>query len=231
MRLYKIRYHFVLVMVLAELYSYSCVAGGVSLGTTRVIYPQDAKEVSLSLSNSDEKQLFLIQSWVEDAEGQSSSDFVITPPLFVSRPQGENIIKLRYVGERLDSNKEHVYWLNSKSIPSTDREETKGRNILQFAVLSRIKVFVRPKGLDISSFEAPEYLAFTKTDNGIQVANLSPYYITVVNLKVDGQASPNKMLAPYSEYKVDISESSVNMVTYQTINDYGANSTERKFVF
>jgi len=41
-------------------------AGGVSLGATRVIYPGMAKQTSLSITNSDQKTRYLIQSWIED---------------------------------------------------------------------------------------------------------------------------------------------------------------------
>ncbi len=45
-------------------------AGGVVLGATRVIYPQGNKQVSLAVTNTDEKALFLIQSWFTDSEGK-----------------------------------------------------------------------------------------------------------------------------------------------------------------
>ena len=56
---------------------------GVALGATRVIYQADQKQVSLGVNNSDDRNTFLIQSWVENSDGKKDGRFVITPPLFV----------------------------------------------------------------------------------------------------------------------------------------------------
>ncbi|MBG2690786.1 fimbria/pilus periplasmic chaperone, partial [Klebsiella oxytoca] len=42
---------------------------GVALGATRVIYPAGQKQVQLAVTNNDEKSTYLIQSWVENADG------------------------------------------------------------------------------------------------------------------------------------------------------------------
>lgn len=55
---------------------------GVALGATRVIYPAGQKQVQLAVTNNDEKSTYLIQSWVENADGAKDGRFVITPPLF-----------------------------------------------------------------------------------------------------------------------------------------------------
>lgn len=61
------------------------VQAGVALGSTRVVYPADQKQVSLGISNNDDKSTFLIQSWVENEAGDKTNTFVITPPLFVMK--------------------------------------------------------------------------------------------------------------------------------------------------
>lgn len=52
------------------------------LGATRVIYPAGQKQVQLAVTNNDDNSTRLIQSWVENADGQRDGRFVITPPLF-----------------------------------------------------------------------------------------------------------------------------------------------------
>ena len=42
---------------------------GVALGATRVIYPAGQKQVQLAVTNNDENSTYLIQSWVENADG------------------------------------------------------------------------------------------------------------------------------------------------------------------
>lgn len=54
----------------------------VIIGDTRVIYPSDMNEVSILINNLDKETLFLIQSWVEDKNGNKVDNFIITAPLF-----------------------------------------------------------------------------------------------------------------------------------------------------
>ncbi len=62
---------------------------GVALGATRVIYPAGQKQVPLAVTNNDENNTYLIQSWVENANGVKDGRFVITPPLFAIQGKKE----------------------------------------------------------------------------------------------------------------------------------------------
>lgn len=44
-------------------------AGGVALSSTRVIYDGSRKEASLTVNNKSTTDEFLIQSWIDDANG------------------------------------------------------------------------------------------------------------------------------------------------------------------
>ncbi|SQK77442.1 Chaperone protein fimC precursor [Tatumella ptyseos] len=46
---------------------------GVALGATRVVYPSNQKQVSLGISNNDDKSTYLIQSWIENAAGNAKT--------------------------------------------------------------------------------------------------------------------------------------------------------------
>ena len=95
---------------------------GVALGATRVIYPAGQKQVQLAVTNNDEKSTYLIQSWVENADGAKDGRFVITPPLFVMKPQKENTLRIMYVGpNNLPADRESLYWVNVKAIPSAEK--------------------------------------------------------------------------------------------------------------
>lgn len=58
---------------------------GVTLGATRVIYPAGQKQVQLAVTNNDENSTYLIQSWVENADGVKDGRFIVTPPLFAMK--------------------------------------------------------------------------------------------------------------------------------------------------
>lgn len=80
-----------LLLALAVVFCTPRAEAGVALGATRVIYPAEQKQVTLGVSNNNDKDTFLIQSWVENDDGQKEGRFVITPPLFLM--QGKKKIR------------------------------------------------------------------------------------------------------------------------------------------
>ncbi|WP_333012608.1 fimbria/pilus periplasmic chaperone [Kluyvera sichuanensis] len=202
--------------------------GGVSLGATRVIYPQGSTQTSLDVNNTDGKSIFLIQSWIEDSKEAKSSDFVITPPLFVMKAKKENTLRIMYVGPNsLPTDRESLYWVNVKAIPSA-ASDIKNKNTLQIAVLSRIKLFVRPKNLPMNSIDAPTKLRFHETGNTLTVKNPTPYYVTLVQFHAGSATLPNTMVAPMAQADVKLPANGQGGITFQTVNDYGANTATQK---
>lgn len=196
-------------------------AGGVALGATRVIYPQGEKQISLPVTNSDTKDVFLIQSWVSDAEGNKINDFVITPPLFVIQPKKENTLRIMYVGQNnLPQDRETVFYVNSKAIPSADKSKQSGSS-LQIATQSVIKLFVRPLKLSTPALDAPKTLRCELSGTNLKVTNPSPYYVTLVQLHVGGKKLENDMVPPKSSKTIHVAGAG-GSVTFQTLNDYGA---------
>lgn len=196
-------------------------AGGVVLGATRVIYPQGNKQVSLAVTNTDEKALFLIQSWFTDSEGKKSNDFVVTPPLFKLMPKKENTLRIIYVGANpLPADRESVYYLNAKAIPAVS-EAAQNSNTLQIATQSVIKLFYRPQGLAVPPIEAPAMLRCNLEGSMLTVRNPSPYFVTMVNLQVGKTRIANMMVPPLATERVDV-DNLTGDVTFQSINDYGS---------
>ncbi|MEC5341966.1 fimbria/pilus periplasmic chaperone [Brenneria populi] len=204
--------------------SHAVLAGGIGLGATRVIYPAGATQTSLTVNNSDDKSRFLIQSWVEDSSGNKTSDFIVTPPLFVANPKGENTLRIMYTGKPLPTDRESIFWMNVKAIPSVNKNELQDKNVLQLAVLSRIKLFVRPANLAISSTDAPGQLHFSRVNETARIDNPTPYYITLVNINRSGKKLPNVMVPPMGYISIPLPAGTSGDLTYQTINDYGGNT-------
>lgn len=86
--------------------------------------------------------------------------------------------------------------MNVKAIPSVNKAKTENNNVLQLAILSRIKLFVRPNNLAMQPEEALSQLRFERVGSHLKISNASPYYITLVNLKLGGQTLDNIMIAP-----------------------------------
>ncbi|AZI88550.1 molecular chaperone FimC [Kosakonia sp. CCTCC M2018092] len=196
--------------------------GGISLGATRVIYPAEAKQTSLAVNNSDNNSRFLINSWIEDEQGQKVKTFAVTPPLFVSEPNSENTLRIIYVGPPLPGDRESLFWLNVKAIPSVEKESLAGKNVLHLAILSRIKLFVRPSTLTDLVQEAPEALSFALEGNTLKIANASSYYLSLVNMHINQRKVNNVMVAPKKSTQVALPPDARGDLTFQTVNDYGA---------
>ncbi|MCS2153204.1 type 1 fimbria chaperone FimC [Scandinavium goeteborgense] len=203
-------------------------AGGIALGATRVIYPADAKQTSLALSNSNKQERYLINAWIENATGQKEKTFVITPPLFVSEPNSENTLRIIYAGPTLATDRESLFYLNVKAIPSMDKNNGENNNVLQLAILSRIKLFVRPNKLETQPLQALDTLAFTRSGSAISINNPSPYFITLVNLQMGGKKLDNVMVAPKTSATVTLPAGAQGALSWQSVNDYGAITPARR---
>lgn len=196
-------------------------AGGIGVGATRIIYNENAKQTSISVTNTDSAAVYLIQSWIEDEVSNKSDHFVLTPPLFIIQPDKENLLRIIFSGEKLPSDRETLYWLNVKAIPSQSSNTEPDGSSLQFAIVSRLKLFYRPKNLPISSSEAIKKLQTIKNGSVVTFDNPTPYYINVANISSNGKFLETRSLAlaPFTKKTIDISP--VKEMTFQVINDYG----------
>lgn len=202
--------------------------GGVSIQGTRIIYPQNARQESLSVHNSSPNDSFLVQSWVEDASGHKSHDFVVTPPLYLSGPKNENTLRLMRVGGQQSSDRESLYYFVSKAIPSIDDQNGTAKNVLRIAAATRIKLFVRPAGLTPSVDKAPSLLSFRRAGGELEITNPSPYYLTLTDIKAGGKSLKDVMVAPKSSVSERLPAGSGSELTFHNINDYGAISATQR---
>jgi len=203
-------------------------SGGIALGATRVIYPADARQTSLAITNSNKQERDLINAWIENDRGQKEKTFAVTPPLFVSEPDSENTLRIIYAGPPLATDRESLFFMNVKAIPSVNKANLEGKNVLQLAILSRIKLFVRPKNLAMQPEEALSQLKFERAGNHLKVSNPSPYYITLVNLQLGGQKLENLMIAPKNAAQQVLPAGVSGTLSWQSVNDYGAITPARR---
>ncbi|EOB12254.1 Chaperone protein fimC, partial [Nosema bombycis CQ1] len=89
-------------------------------------------------------------------------------------------VEIWMVNNNLPSDRESLYYLYEKAIPSLDKNtEHKG---LSIATGNRIKLIFRPSDLKSNVNDAPDTLFFKRTGHDILVENLSPYYITAIKV-------------------------------------------------
>lgn len=195
---------------------------GVIIEGTRLIYQGDKKEASLGLSNPDNLD-YLVQSWVESADNaRDNAPFLITPPLFRLDGKQDNILRVVRTGGNLPTDRESLYWLNIKSIPSTNHDES--NNTLQIAIKTRIKLIYRPTGISGKPDEVAEKLRWHKQGNTLVVSNPTPFYMNFQAITVGGKKVSNvTWVAPESDAHFAVPGGITgSTVSWKIINDYGA---------
>lgn len=205
-------------------------AGGVALGATRLVYPRDQGQATLKIYNSDETSNYLVQSWISDDQGRKINDFIVTPPLFVIKANTDNIIKVVYTGnkENLPNNKEKLYFLNAKVIPSLTEEEQSISNALLISTTTKIKLFVRPSSINDNPLEAYKNMECSYSNNTVKINNPTPFYLNLVSLKIDGKdVSNSETISPKSSIFLK-NKLNGKVLTYNFINDYGVQIKDRQ---
>lgn len=202
------------------LFSSTACAGGVGLGATRMVYSSVTAQAMMQVRNTHPSDTFLIQSWMENEKGQRTNDFVITPPLYVMKPASESAVKIMFNGKPLPKDRETLYWMTVKAIPQ--QAKSSNGNMLQFASANRIKIFYRPEGLGKDSGEAWKSLVGEYHAGKVILTNPTAYYLTIINVKIDGMPVQPVMVPPKSNVTLAETFSHASSLSYQAINDYGA---------
>ena len=195
--------------------------GGISIQGTRIVYPQDSRQESISVRNSSATKSFLVQSWVENPTGEKTQDFLVTPPLYLSSPGNDNRLRLVKTNNNLPNDRESLYYFVAKAIPSVNNNDT-DKNVIRISAANRIKLFVRPAGLNMSPDAAPAEITFRHNDGKLSIDNPTPYYITLTDIKLAGRSVAGIMLAPKFLTKTDIVVKANESISFRTINDVGS---------
>ncbi len=201
---------------------------GVSLGATRIIFPSSEKQITLPVNTNLDDDHFLIQSWIENSLSQKDNSFLITPPLFMMVGKKENNLRIfNKEMAKLPSDRESLFWINVKAIPSSDKKDM-DKNILQFSVTSKIKMFYRPDNLSYPLSDAPKSLSFKFSSEGLAIKNPTPIFLTLIDLHLNNEKLDNIMIPPFEMVTLQPKEphSNGSKVKYSTINDYGAKTEE-----
>lgn len=192
----------------------------VNIGGTRLLYDGAKKEVSLSVHNPDSTP-YLIQTVVDNLNNDPQKPpFIITPPLYRLDGGKENMMRVIMSGS-LPQNKESMYWLRVKAIPSAPRE----KNTLQIAVATSIKLIYRPETLkDINVEKESEKLTWRISGNKLNVTNPTPCFINFNEIIVAGKKLQNVSYAAPGTTTSFTLPAAVNggNLQFSVISDFGA---------
>ncbi|TGB90766.1 long polar fimbrial biogenesis chaperone LpfB [Escherichia sp. E2748] len=213
-------------LLLSIFASQSSLAGGIALSSTRVIYDGNKKEASLTINNKNKTEEFLVQSWIDDMAGNKKTPFIITPPLFKLDPEKNNVLRIVNINPGLPQDRESVYWVNVKAIPSKS-DDSENKNVLQIAVRTRIKLFYRPVGLKGDVKTAPHELHFTRSGNQIRVDNPTVFNITFNQFFVNEREIEKSGMVPAKgslNITLPAGVSTISKIKFNTINDFGSSA-------
>ena len=216
---------------------FSCVhsvyAGGVSVGATRLIYPTDKNQVTLKIYNNDKGGNYLVQSWVTDEHNNKVIDFIVTPPLFVINADSDSLLNVVFTGDKnkLPKDKEKLYFLNTKVIPSLTEEEQKIDNALLISTTTKIKLFTRPVNIKEESFYSYKKIVCSYEQNKLKIYNPTPFYMNMSSVRTHGkEVSKAETIAPESTVLLNTNDRSKNLV-FNFINDYGVQVKDQSCKF
>lgn len=201
----------------------------IALDRTRVVFNGAQSSISLNISNQNKELPFLAQSWIEDSKGNKiESPLMALPPLQRVEPGAKGQIKIQPTAalNSLPQDRESLFYFNVREIPPKSDKP----NTLQLALQTRIKLFYRPKAIEIErggDNDAGKKLTLDAQGNSYQISNPTPYYITIVTAaRAPKSANISSfkpvMIAPKSSASLGLSAAELgNQPVLTFINDFG----------
>lgn len=125
-------------------------------------------------------------------------------------------------GGNLPEDRESLYWLNIKAIPSSKHVE--GINTLQIAINTRIKLLYRPSSVKGNPEEVADKLEWHREGNDLVVNNPTPFYMNFQKVTLNGHKVDKATWAvPKTETHFALPGNvSGSTVAYSIITDYGS---------
>ncbi|MFC4525844.1 fimbria/pilus periplasmic chaperone [Dyella halodurans] len=214
----------------------------VVIGGTRVVFPAKNGEVTVRLSNLGSSPA-LVEAWIDSGDVHSTPDkvdvpFIVTPPLFRMEANRDQSLRIIGTPSQLPADRESLFWLNVLEVPPKPTGlEAEGKNTLQFAIRSRLKLFYRPANLAGDPLKAPASITWKVVADGkgfaLEARNPTPYYVTFTNvsISVNGTtyAAETGMVAPQGSLQLPVkglaqAPANGTSIDYTAINDYGASA-------
>lgn len=196
---------------------------GIVVGGTRVIFPGNAPDATISVYNKETTLPYLIQVWVDpfNKDDKSKPPFTAIPPVSRLEPGQEKVLRIVKVAGELPNDRESVFWLNVKNIPpSSDKKDISS---LEIAIKTRIKMFWRPAAIKLTPEKAVAKVKWHKQGNKLVVENANPIHMNIMDVSVDGKDVPLNMIRPFETLTLTMPAGVAgHALVWRFINDYGA---------
>ena len=225
---------------------------GILLEQTRVIYSGSSKNgITFQVTNTTD-QVYLLQSrvlpWdlsvVEKDKAITSSGiitgelgmhskgnsppFIVLPPLVRFAPDDVINLKIKLTKNDLPKDRESLFMLSLKAIPSQDAPgsnsvQAKSRVVL--ALQNNLKFFYRPQGIPSMDYkQRADKLKFIQKEGKVTIENPTPYYITLDKVMINNRPlvlGSQRMIAPFSTTEYHSTVPHGQTIEGQLIDDAG----------
>ncbi|WP_207883999.1 molecular chaperone [Pseudomonas sp. 30_B] len=205
---------------------------------TRVIYPGDAREKTVQMTNDDAFPN-VVQAWVDVNDPASTPDtakapFLVNPAVSRMAPGSGQTLRILYTGSGLPQDRESLFHLNVLQIPPRNAAKA-GQNQMLLMLRNRLKLFYRPAQIAGSPDQLPQKLHFSLVRNGnawrVEVKNPTGYYASFSGAtlsvgerqwKLQASMVPPMGQAQWSALSPSALPAGQARLNAQLINDYGA---------
>jgi P pilus assembly protein, chaperone PapD len=197
--------------------------GGIVVGGTRVIFPGNDSDTTISIYNKETELPYLIQTWVDpfDKTDSHKPPFTVIPPVSRLEPGQEKILRIVKIAGELPQDRESVFWFNVKNIPPSSAK--KDTSTLEIAIKTRIKLFWRPVSIKVTPEKAIANVKWRHQGNQLVVENPNPIHINIMDVTVDGKDIPLNMIPPFETLTLPLPAGAAgHSLVWRFINDYGA---------
>lgn len=212
-----------IILFVALLFSFATgtSSAGIVIGGTRVIFPGNKADTTLSVLNKDTALPYLLQAWVEPFNNADKHQppFTVIPPVSRLEPGQERVLRVIKTQGELPSDRESVFWLNIKNIPPSTTEES---SKLEIAIKTRIKLFWRPAGVKETPETAALKVKWQRQGSMLVVTNPTAIHVNVIDVVIDGKPLDLAMIMPFETRRLALPAGVSKMLTWHSINDYGA---------
>lgn len=214
----------------------------VTLQGTRIVHDASkSRDVTVKASNVGE-QPAMTQVWIDAGDSHARPESVRTPfrltpsePRLLQAKQAQ-AYRITYAPRPseapLPTDRESVFYFNLLDIPPKPANAG-DRNLLQFAVRTRVKLFHRPAGLPGSARDAAAQLQWRANGAALHVHNPSAYHVTLSTLTLaDGGSVDVDMVAPGESAHFALPQGAAmpTKVIFTWLDDYGASREQQASV-
>lgn len=151
------------------------------------------KEAALPVANHSEGLPYLLQSWVDNAQGTARGPFIITPPLFRLDADNDSSLRIIKSSANIANDKESLFFINVRAIPAKSQTTDANNNTLTLVFKTRIKLFYRPTNLVGKPYDAYKSLEYKYSNNELDIYNPSAYHVVFAGLALGKTDLTNKI--------------------------------------